>query len=99
VQVLDPEIFIVDTAGAPARVSVEAGAAPPPGRAVAGIEIDFDAGYGDDPTDVPEPLRQAMRLLIAHWYEHRGMAAVGQSVAALPQALGPLLAPYKVLSL
>lgn len=99
VQVLDPDIFVVDTAGAPARVGVAPGAVPPPGRALAGIEIDFDAGYGDEPTDVPEPLRQAMRLLIAHWYENRGVAVVGQSASALPQTVAPLLAPYKVLAL
>ena len=51
------------------------------------------------PTDVPEPLRQAIRLLVAHWYENRGLIAVGQSVAVLPATVAALLAPYRVLSL
>ena len=34
-------------------------------------------GYGDAAGDVPEPLRQAIRLLVAHWYENRGLVALG----------------------
>ena len=34
-------------------------------------EIDFTAGYGTSGVDVPQPLRQAIRLLVTHWYEHR----------------------------
>ena len=57
---------------------------PPPGRALAGIEIDVEVGYGAAGSDVPEPLRQAIRLLIAHWYENRGLVAIGQAMALLP---------------
>ena len=45
---------------------------PLPGRAASGIEIRFTAGYGAAPGDVPEALRQGLRLLVAHLYEHRG---------------------------
>ena len=34
-------------------------------------EIDFTAGYGASGLDVPQPLRQAIRLLVTHWYENR----------------------------
>ncbi len=34
-------------------------------------EIDFTAGYGTSGIDVPQPLRQAIRLLVTHWFEHR----------------------------
>ena len=69
-----------------------------PGRIAAGIELDVTVGYGDAATDVPEPLRQAIRALVAHWYDNRGVAA-GSGSALLPATVGALLAPYRVLSL
>ena len=59
---------------------------PRPGGTVGGIEIDIEVGYGDASRDVPEPLRQAIRLLVAHWYENRGMIAAGGEVAVLPES-------------
>ena len=51
------------------------------------------------PTDVPEPLRQAIRLLVAHWYENRGLVATGTTIAVLPATVAALIAPYRMLSL
>jgi len=89
--------YFVDTASAPGRVAARTGQTfPQPGRATNGIEIDFVAGYGDDPGTVPEDLRQGILRLAAHMFEHRGdgvAAAVrGAGAAALWQ-------PYKVQSL
>ncbi|BAT61227.1 phage gp6-like head-tail connector protein [Variibacter gotjawalensis] len=47
--------------------------------------------------DVPAALRQAMRLLIAHWYEHRATAS--DRAAQIPDGVGALIAPYRELSL
>ncbi len=68
-----------------------------PERKVGGIEVDVTCGYGDAGEDVPEPLRQAIRLLVAHWYENRGVVAVDQAIAMLPQTVAALIAPYRVL--
>lgn len=35
------------------------------------ITVTYVAGYGDEGTDVPEPIRHAMKLLIAELYEGR----------------------------
>lgn len=35
------------------------------------VMIEFVAGYGDNPEDVPEPLREAIRLWAAHLYDNR----------------------------
>ncbi|MCK9917797.1 head-tail connector protein [Microbacteriaceae bacterium K1510] len=74
-------------------------AVPAPGRLIAGIEFDVRVGYGDTPSAVPEPLRQAMRLLVAHWYENRTPVAVGHETAVLSEAVRALVAPYRMLSL
>ena len=60
------------------------------------VGVEFVAGYGDAPADVPAPIRQAMRLLIGAWYENRESTAIGVSVAELPASVnvGALIAPY-----
>jgi uncharacterized phiE125 gp8 family phage protein len=91
--------FAVDKTAAPARLAFTRGALPAPERTVGGIEIDVTCGYGDALENVPEPLRQAIRLLVAHWYENRGLVAIGHEVAVLPQTAAALIAPYRVLAL
>jgi uncharacterized phiE125 gp8 family phage protein len=70
-QAIDAEAFTIDGAAAPGVIAFAPYALPRPGRAVAGIEIDIEAGYGATASDVPEPLKQAIRQLVAHWYENR----------------------------
>lgn len=38
------------------------------------VVIDYTAGYGDE-TAVPELVKQGIKLLVAHWYDHRGDTA------------------------
>jgi uncharacterized phiE125 gp8 family phage protein len=99
-QALDTDAFVLDK-GASALIfapNLATWALPAPGRTSAGIELDVMVGYGDAAADVPEPLRQAIRSLVAHWYENRGLVSAG-ATAALPQTVAALLAPYRVLSL
>jgi uncharacterized phiE125 gp8 family phage protein len=94
---VDPQSFVVDTAGA--ALTFASWALMTPGRPFAGIEIDVECGYGDTASDVPEPLRQAIRLLVAHWYENRAVVSGAQTAAALPITVAALIAPYRMLSL
>jgi uncharacterized phiE125 gp8 family phage protein len=98
-QAIDVAAFVADAASAPAVLGFTLGALPAPGRMVGGIELDIEVGYGNAPSDVPEPLRQAIRVLIAHWYENRGLLGEGGAVAMLPQSAAALIAPYRVLTL
>ena len=59
------------------------------------FEVDFTAGFGDAPSAVPQPLRQAILLLTAHWYEQRSPIEVGQSSAELPAMVTELTRPYR----
>jgi uncharacterized phiE125 gp8 family phage protein len=94
-QVIDPETYVVDKTSAPARLKFET--PPAPGQALNGIEIDLTAGYGDEAGDVPSPLRHAIRMLVAHWYEYRGLG--GAAEATTPAGFDALVAPYRVLGL
>jgi uncharacterized phiE125 gp8 family phage protein len=96
---IDTTVFVADKGAAPAILAFAPGTLTDPGRAAAGIEIDIEVGYGAAPANVPETLRQALLLLVAHWYENRGLIAVGQAVAVLPMPIAALIAPYRVLSL
>ena len=62
------------------------------------VEIAFTCGYGVAPANVPEVLRQAVKLLAAHWYENRiAVADAGQTrFDELPLGVQYLLAPYRL---
>ena len=44
---------------------------------------------------VPYPLKQAMKLLIGHWYENREAVVVGQVPMEVPLAAEALISPYR----
>lgn len=91
---IDGESFVVDAAAN--VIAAPCFALPAPGRAQAGIALDVLCGYGADAEDVPADLRQALRMLLAHWYDNRAATADGASV---PAGVGALLAPYRMLAL
>lgn len=91
---IDGESFIVDAAAN--AIAAPCFALPAPGRAQAGIALDVVCGFGTEAEDVPADLRQALRMLLAHWYDNRAATVDG---AALPAGVGALLAPYRMLAL
>nr|WP_319389700.1 phage head-tail connector protein [uncultured Cohaesibacter sp.] len=62
------------------------------------LQIDVETGFGPTAEDVPEPLRLAMKMIVAEWYERR-LIADPSLIPALAGALRPLLAPYRNLRL
>lgn len=46
--------------------------------------------------NVPEPIRFAILLLVAHWYRNREAVVIGQSAVNLPFAVDALLQPYRI---
>jgi uncharacterized phiE125 gp8 family phage protein len=94
---IDPENFVLDAAQG--VIAVRPCSLPQPGRAIAGIEIDVAAGFGDASSDVPPALTQALRMLLAHWYDNRGLIAIGASIAVMPPSVNALISSHRVLSL
>ncbi len=96
IHAIDTDSFILDGTANPARLVWRgAGTPPTPGRAANGIEIDFIAGFGDAASDVPQPIRQALLLLVAHWYENREPVEIGAVATPIPSTVSELLAPYR----
>lgn len=60
-----------------------------------GIEIDYVAGFGAEPGDVPADIRQALLVLVAYWYEHRDAVIVAGSGAVVPSGFERLMAAHK----
>ncbi len=95
VTVIAPEDYLLDGAGTPPRlVRRNLASWPRPGRSANGIEIGFTAGYGATASDVPEPVRQALHLLVAHWYEYREPAGCENGSIRIPPTISSLLSPY-----
>ncbi len=96
---LDPSVFDMDLGAEPPRLAARRGMRlAQPAAGIGGIEIDFTAGYGAA-ADVPEPLRQATLMLVAHWFEARGPVAFGATAADIPLTVAALVAPYRRLKL
>lgn len=57
------------------------------------VRVTLTAGFGGAATDVPAPLRVAIMMLAAHWYEHR--EAAGEERFAVPFGVDMLAAPYR----
>jgi uncharacterized phiE125 gp8 family phage protein len=94
--VVDEDDYEVDAVSVPGRIVLTAQAPAPVGRAVNGIEIEITAGYGPSSIDVPGPLRQAIMMLVAHWYEHRGAVGHDLAVQIPPFGFDALIAPYRI---
>jgi len=100
------ENYFVDTLKEPGRITLRSGATwPLPTRPANGLIITYIAGYGDDASTVPAPIKTAICQLVAHWLEHRGDAPTAPSArngatiapaAAVPLVIQSLLNPYRV---
>jgi uncharacterized phiE125 gp8 family phage protein len=106
--VWDPGNYYVDTASEPGRIALRLGCVwPVPLRLVNGIMIEYVAGYGNDGSSVPEPIKLAIKQLATHWYENRGEAAVlaratrdassSRATMNVPLVIQALLDPYRIL--
>ncbi len=92
---VDPTGYVVDALSAPPRILWRgAGSGPRPGRALNGIEIIVIAGYGNDATQVPQPIRQAILMLIAQWFEHRSPPTLNEPDETMPPGVTALLQSY-----
>jgi len=58
------------------------------------IQVEIEAGFGESADEIPMPFRQAILLLIAQSYEHRG-----DEDMAMPMMVDALLMPYRGLRL
>ena len=90
---VDPTDYRIDAEARPARLHFLK--VPPIGAAMNGIEIDFTAGFGEAGTDVPDLLKRAILLLVAHWYEFRAEVSAAAQPVSYPHGYDRLIAPWR----
>lgn len=89
--------YRVDTYSAPGRVELVSGSSwPTTQERQNAVEIVYVAGYGDLPTAVPAEIRQAILMLVAHWYGFREPVAMGAPISEVPKAVEYLCLPHRV---
>jgi len=54
----------------------------------------YVAGYGDDSTDIPEPIIEAVARLVLYLYDHRDEVVIGAAINNFMIGMGDLLSPY-----
>lgn len=59
------------------------------------VAFECKIGYPSS-SQVPERMKLAMKMLIAHWYENREPYIVGQSVDDVPDTVNMLLSDYRI---
>ena len=91
--------YFLDRNSVPGRLVLNTGSAwPVVTRNTNGIEIVYTAGYGPLATDVPSPLRTAIKQLATHWYENREVVKTqsDQNQAMAPLHVQSILNRYQV---
>ncbi|MGE0627335.1 MAG: head-tail connector protein, partial [Hyphomicrobiaceae bacterium] len=94
--------YVLDGGATPPRLLPTATRFPDPGARALGIEIRFTAGFGSTAAEVPQPIRQALLLLVAHWYENREpvvSTARNGEPKRIPDTVSDLLMPYRLVRL
>ncbi len=92
---LEASDYAVDVLSAPARLVLKGASPSVVARELNAFEIAFTAGYGDAATDVPAPIRHALTLLVAHWFERREPVVLGVGAQEVPTTIAGLLLPYR----
>ena len=64
---------------------------------IAPVNITLTAGFGAA-DDVPQALKQAILLLVGHWYENREAVNIGNITTELPMAVNALISPFRRVS-
>lgn len=91
--------FVVDTYAEPARIAPAYGCQWPSTQPVFNaVRLQFIAGYGDADTDVPEPIRNWLKVVIGALFENRELAIVANVTQALTKLefLDGLLDDYRI---
>lgn len=90
--------YDTDLVSLPARISLKSSKSWPTAtlKTVNGVDVEFVAGYHatqTTTTSVPEVLKLAIKMLVEHWYEHRG-AVTELTLEQAPLAIQALLANF-----
>jgi uncharacterized phiE125 gp8 family phage protein len=87
--------YTADVVSEPARLQEPETGWPVTDDVVNAAWVDINAGY-TSASAVPRALKQAILLLVGHWYENRESVVVGTTTAELPLAVETLMRRWAV---
>lgn len=58
------------------------------------LRVTYTAGYADA-ASVPAAIRQAMLLMVRHWFDNPSAVVIGVTAQPMPMAVDALLAPWR----
>ena len=89
---------VVDNGDWPSSIEPEYGVSWPSTRAIrSSVTVRFKCGHKDvADSEVPEPIRTAMMMMVCERLKNREPNVVGMSVRELPDGVADILAPYRV---
>jgi uncharacterized phiE125 gp8 family phage protein len=94
-QTLSSSLYVLRADGPVAYIDPTYGSSwPTPRCQPVAVTVRFVAGW--TLSDVPNPLMQAMRMLVGHFYQNREVAIIGSTVAEIPMGVESLLSAYRV---
>jgi len=89
--------YVVSTGRNPATIRLAYGYSWPSYRVQPeSLSIRMVCGYGASNTSAPAAVRQALLLLVSHWFEQRTPEVVGTTTANVSHALDALLMQYRM---
>lgn len=89
---IDPADYQLDPLSKPARLHFSR--VPERLRAMNGVEVDFAAGFGEAGTDVPDLLKRAVLMLVAHWFEFRASFGASEQPVSYPEGYRRLISAH-----
>ena len=96
-QTLAASNYILDNVSKPARIGLAVdGELPTLADRINAVEVKYTVGYGENSTDVPDGIKQAVLLTIGNWYENRQTVITGRTATELPLSSQYLLNQYKI---
>lgn len=102
-QTLSSSVYTVDTSSEPGRIYLADGQTWPTVQSVRHpITITYVAGYGSAASSVPAPIKAAIKVMVATWYENRESAIIGTITANIGSGIGSgsmvegMLNPYRL---
>jgi uncharacterized phiE125 gp8 family phage protein len=97
-QTLDASTYLVDDVTVPGRVLLAPDEEwPSTQERWDAVRVTYEAGW--DEGDVPEPIIQAILLLVSQLYEHRTPEVVGTIVSPVRFSFEALLSPFRIFHL
>lgn len=96
-QGLDTAVYLVDLVSKPCQISLKVDQSYPNlAERKKAIEVIYVVGEGAAASDVNELPKQAVLLMVGHWYQNREAVVVGRTANEVPLGAKMLLDQYKI---